>query len=53
MTYPDKTPVYTRTEVGIPPGGSKLNHPYVIRARGRPCFAKRLFFLANRGHSVG
>ena len=28
MTYTDKTPVYTRTEVGIPPGGgSKLNHP--------------------------
>lgn len=24
MTYPDRTPVYTRTEVGIPPGGKQI-----------------------------
>jgi hypothetical protein len=27
MTYPDTTPVYTRTEVGIPPGGKQIKLP--------------------------
>ncbi len=36
-----------RTEVGVTPGGSRLNFdPHVIRARLRDPFAKRHFFLS-------
>lgn len=34
MTYPDKTPVYTRTEVGIPPGGKQIKPPPTSSERG-------------------
>ena len=34
MTYPDKTPVYTRTEVGIPTRGEQIKPPPTSSERG-------------------